>query len=81
MRLKVKLLKGGRETEVEVRMMYYLASFTTTSTYAERSPYLVHQIANDSQSVLELKRILAEVYEIPVGEQSVVYKGKALLGR
>ena len=41
----------------------------------------VRQVTNDSLSVLELKRILAEVYEIPVREQSVVYRGKALLGR
>ena len=38
------------------------------------------QIESGSLSVLQLKQKLADVFDIPVGEQSVVYRGKALLG-
>ena len=41
---------------------------------------LYSQVENSSLSVLGLKQKLADVFEIPVAEQSVVFRGKALLG-
>lgn len=73
MQVKVKLLKGGREATVEVirQLVLFIHGVACVPTY---------QVENDSQSVAELKLKLAEVFEIPVGEQSVVFRGKALLG-
>ena len=73
MQVKVKLLKGGREAAVEVLRWLFKFMYVTAMC-------LYSQVENSSLSVLGLKQKLADVFEIPVAEQSVVFRGKALLG-
>lgn len=55
--------------------------FSHCSCYLMSSLYLcAAQVKDDSVTVMEVKQILAEVFGIPAGEQSIVFSGKALLG-